>query len=193
MWRLELGTTTGDSAVQARLTGNIATALHSKRTAVALQGHCIAVQAHRREAGRQHLRQYHRPREPATPTQVMTEAAPWGLPSEVLVHVLQHVPLRDRLCSCALVQQSWRHAAAAATHSIQLQNSTPARCSQLLDWLPQHGQQVLHLDVQAANRQCCNTPLMQLPCPKLTSLKLQYVSTRLQEGPEGQDGMLAAC
>jgi hypothetical protein len=44
---------------------------------------------------------------------------PWG----VLIHILQHVPLQQRLSSCAVVCKAWAAAAVAATSSISF--STP--------------------------------------------------------------------
>jgi hypothetical protein len=100
-----------------------------------------------------------------------------GIPQDVLVHILQHVPLTERMSTCSLVQKCWKDAAAAATTSIALKGMTAARATaiaaQLANsstfWakhitrisLEQHAVSVGSLEV-----------VLQLACPKLQQLHL---------------------
>jgi len=60
------------------------------------------------------------------------------LPVEQLAQVLQHVPLKERLSSCALVHSSWRTAAAEATTEIECDYDSKS----LSAWLRPHCEKV---------------------------------------------------
>lgn len=101
------------------------------------------------------------------------------LPDETLKLVMQHVPLKDRLTSCCLVNREW-HAAAVATTDLLLgeqQQDTPAdhgvliqtdqHARAVLQWLDHYGQHLTSLEMHPFP-----WPLRQLPCPNLQVLVL---------------------
>lgn len=104
-------------------------------------------------------------------------AQPIVLPPEVLVLVLEHVPLDSRLRSCALVQRGWHKAAVAATKVISITLKNSEQWDSLQDWLIQHGSDVTSLCVfTSADNDCSYCHRMyirELPCPKLQRLELQ--------------------
>ena len=110
--------------------------------------------------------------EPSTPAAVEAEQlpVPWAdLDKWILQIILSKVPQRHRLghgSCCALVCSSWAEAAAAATDNIQLEQCASTDSLQL--WLHRHGRYVTNMHVSAASGM-----LTQLPCPKLTHLRLQ--------------------
>lgn len=61
------------------------------------------------------------------------------LPASCLVHILQYVPMQQRLQDCALVSSSWAHAAASATTAITI---SADRCCPVLQWASMHAQHV---------------------------------------------------
>lgn len=80
------------------------------------------------------------------------------IPSEVVVLVLQHIEVNQRLTVCALVSQAWRAAAAAATTSINTTCESPVETQQLLQYLEQQGSSVEHLKL-------CSSELQPLQAP----------------------------
>lgn len=117
------------------------------------------------------------------------------LRQSVLQHILRRVPLRHRLCNCALVSRSWAEAASEATQtlSIQLQLSSHAyhylqywsvpvavRC---LPWLLKHSSQLTSLKVQGFHRGY--QPLQTtLELRSLVQLSLQGVNLQLSHGDQ---------
>lgn len=109
------------------------------------------------------------------------------IPSEVVVLVLQHIEVYQRLTVCALVSQAWQAAAAAATTSIDTTCATPVDTQQLLQYLDQQGSNLEHLKLCSSELQ----PLARLPCRRLLSLELHRL--KLQLPPRnGQPGLLHA-
>lgn len=68
------------------------------------------------------------------------------LPQSLISRILQHVPLQQRLCSCALVCSTWAAAATAATSIITVQ-LLPGQLTDLQSWMKQHGQSLQQLEV----------------------------------------------
>ena len=99
--------------------------------------------------------------------------------------VMQHVPLRDRLTNCCLVNRRLHAAAVAATDQVML--ATDHMTTKAFRWLASYGHHVtkLHVDV-------CNTPLQQLPCPNLQELKFNCCSVQLEPTAGGQ-GIIEQC
>ena len=103
---------------------------------------------------------------------------PSGIPHDVLVHIMQHVPLTKRMSSCSLVQQSWREAAAEATTSITLTDIPSATGTALVcklatnstSWAQHITSISLEQRIAAANQ--LEVALPQLACAKLLQLHL---------------------
>lgn len=64
------------------------------------------------------------------------------LPEELWKLVLQHVPLQQRLVSCALVCHKLHSAAVAATECIEATLSTQRRLDSFTTYLQQHGRHI---------------------------------------------------
>jgi hypothetical protein len=107
------------------------------------------------------------------------------LPDEVLKLVMQHVPLKDRLTSCCLVNRRLHAAAVAATDTVDLQGEDR---SELLAWLPQYGHHVTMLKLLMFDE-----AVLQLPCPNLQELKLHFCSVQLGPTADGQPGVVQSC
>lgn len=76
------------------------------------------------------------------------------LPIDVLAVVLQHVDQSHRLCSCALVSQSWRQAANLATSAVQhTAQQQPVDFDSLSAWLQYNAyvseMQTLHIQLKS--------------------------------------------
>jgi hypothetical protein len=85
----------------------------------------------------------HRAARPAAPQQIPE------LPEAVVVCILQHVQLRQRLTSCALVCRAWAAVAATtAPADIELRLDSTRRTVGLEDWLSNHGGVVVGLDTR---------------------------------------------
>jgi hypothetical protein len=119
------------------------------------------------------------------------------LPDEVLKLVMQHVPVKDRLTSCCLVNSRLHAAAVAATQELQLYFGDIAHplgriphqhedC--VLNWLSSYGQHLTSLDMGSLSQ-----PLQQLPCPDLLELKLSNCNVQLGPAADGQSGVLPGC
>jgi hypothetical protein len=69
------------------------------------------------------------------------------LPKVLITRILQHVPIQQRLYSCALVCKAWAAAAVAATNTISLSFSTHStlKKKRVATWLQHYGQDVLGL------------------------------------------------
>lgn len=65
-----------------------------------------------------------------------------ALPAELLAKLLLHIPLGQRMGSCALVDKSWKSAAALSNESINVSNADPASTASLAAWLKSHANRV---------------------------------------------------
>lgn len=122
-----------------------------------------------------------------------------SLPEAVLKLVMQHVPLRDRLSRCCLVNKKLHAAALAATQQLELASATllmPSahsvpltsleRAQSILQWLDLYGQHLTCLKMQGVPQS-----LLQLPCPNLQELDLS-IGCSVHLGPTafGQPGVI---
>jgi len=106
------------------------------------------------------------------------------LSEDVLVSLLQYLPLRERL-SCALVCKAWAAAAALTTADLEAELGSCIRWEHLQEWLHQHAAQVSSIRF---NHHGQHSQLLQLPCSRLTKLRGLFVNSmtiRLQELPGG--------
>ena len=116
------------------------------------------------------------------------------LPEEVLKHVMQYIPLKERLGSCCRVNKGFHAAAVAATRELDLydwefRDNTLDRVDSLLTWLDHYGEQLTLLEMSSFPR-----PLLQLPCPNLQELVLVGgCSVQLGPAPEGTPGVIQGC
>jgi hypothetical protein len=123
---------------------------------------------------------------------------PDQLPASVLAHVLQYVPLRLRLHTCALVSQQWATAAALATVNPNTESISDSSAAFLQHWLGHHGQHIQSLRAVAVPAQSSNPPqrpFLHLPCYKLqqlTSLDLSGATLELRPARSVADPMAAA-
>lgn len=97
------------------------------------------------------------------------------LPHEVLMRVLQHVPLNHRLACCGRVSTTWREAAAQATTAIAGQLCSEKALQAVQQGLASVGQHVTKISL--GNPSCMYAPsrygqLRQLPYPHLQDLAL---------------------
>jgi hypothetical protein len=136
-----------------------------------------------------------------------------SLPDEVLKVVLQHVPLKDRLSSCCLVNKRLQAAAVAATEQLlvfpadpawvdrllimeefkdaspdQQLSMAPEHAGSFLVWLSHYGQHITALCMLGFPQ-----PLQQLPCPNLELLCLEDCSLQLGPTSDGQPGVIQGC
>lgn len=96
------------------------------------------------------------------------------IPPDVVVLVLEHVDVRYRLQTCALVSQNWASAAAAATTSI---STSCWDVGVLMRYLEQQGSHVESLTIRSLHLQ----PLGRLPCSRLRSLDLHRFKLQLSQ------------
>jgi len=108
------------------------------------------------------------------------------LPEDIWKLVLQHVPMSQRLSSCALVCQKFKAAAVAATDCIEATLFEQPAVDNLTTYLQQHGR---HLTRLILNGECTdddsdlNWPKLEhLPCQRLQELHL--VSLDFRWGPD---------
>lgn len=120
-----------------------------------------------------------------------------SLPIALLAKVLQHIPLHQRLSSCALVSRELSAAAAVGTVHIAVANlPSGPRITALESWISKHGQQLqrLQLTMQSSNaddeeEEVYSGTLLRLPCAqlvRLTSMDLQGIVPVLQQGTSGR-------
>lgn len=126
------------------------------------------------------------------------------LPEAVIVRVLQHLPLQQRL-TCTLVGRSWAAAAAASTTAIDvnIQDAySRKKCKSMVKWMQQHGQQLTSIKaIQPSSIESPDTGMvvcwqrgdMVIPCgiaTQLSSLVLYGFRLNLDLGdavlPEGK-------
>ena len=118
------------------------------------------------------------------------------LPDEVLVVLMQHVPLQQRLCGCARLSKKFLRAAAAATTSIKHHASKVDTVYGLQAYLQSHGTVVVNLDLKPALTPLHWLPyaLQQLPCPGLLQLQLTDTLVQFTAIPGSQQpGILSSC
>jgi len=101
---------------------------------------------------------------------------------DLLVLILQHVPLQQRLGVCTRVSSAFRTAAIAATTSIQLYGvglNFSNRLSAALEWMQHHGSALTGaLDLQTSPTEIHD--LMELPvCPRLCRLQVAGIGMKL--------------
>jgi hypothetical protein len=104
--------------------------------------------------------------------------------------VLQHVPVRERLTSCCLVNKRL-HAAALAITSLEPSwrgfAGSEERTKGLLNWLPLYGKHLTRLELNEVPR-----IIQQLPCPNLLELFLQQCDVQLGPADDGT-GVIQCC
>jgi len=104
------------------------------------------------------------------------------VPVALLLIILHHVPLQERLGVCTRVCRSFHAAAVAATTSISIR-SIQERCDDVIHWLKRHGSGVTSLRAQYTHG--FGPCLASLPCPQLRDLSLYGLSL--------QPGFFTAC
>jgi len=90
---------------------------------------------------------------------------------DLLVLIMQLVPIQQRMGNCARVCRNFQAAAVAATissSSITVHPSSQERCDSFVRWLKQHGSSVMQIKIECHGRYS----LSQLPCPQLCHLDL---------------------
>jgi len=91
------------------------------------------------------------------------------IPAAILVVIMQHVPLQQRLGVCTRVCHAFHTAAVAATDSISITTmSSQAQSDNVSQWLQLHGGDVTSFHAQHGRR----ASLASLPCPALRDLNL---------------------
>lgn len=106
------------------------------------------------------------------------------LSEDVLVSLLQYLPLRERL-GCALVCKAWAAAAALTTADLEAELGSCIRWEHVQEWLHQHAAQVSSIRF---NHHGQHSQVLQLPCSRLAKLQKLFVNSmtiRLQELPGG--------
>jgi hypothetical protein len=97
------------------------------------------------------------------------------LPAAAVACILQHVPLHERLTSCALVCRTWAAAAATAPAVVNTELHGSRHLTQLQSWLGKHCAVVTSLTVTAPDilawRERDKWRLLQLPVPQFTRLR----------------------
>lgn len=122
---------------------------------------------------------------------VPSECSISRLPTALLAAILQHVPQRQRLQQCALINSTWAAAAAAATTSIDLTAKYDAQLPPLQSWIRQYGSQLTSLVVklntyldftstyyrwQATSSAHPQHLKLMLPCVELSQLTVLHLS-----------------
>jgi hypothetical protein len=103
------------------------------------------------------------------------------LPQTLLIRILQLLPQRERLTSCALVCKSWAEAAAAATVEVDVPavaraEHTHERIAAFQPWLEQHAGQLVSLRVPQPVDSWTWTNSVKRPFLHLPSCQLQQLS-----------------
>lgn len=97
-----------------------------------------------------------------------------SLPIHTLVNILQHIDIRQRLGSCALVSTAMNLAAGKATTTVITTPLKSSACTiRLINWLStDHGTHITRLDLQGME----DEPMLiyKLPCIQLQQLRLQH-------------------
>jgi len=99
------------------------------------------------------------------------------LPEDIWKLVLQHVPLNQRLSSCALVCQKFKAAAVAATEHIEATLFEQPAFDNLTTYLQQHGSHLTSLILTGECSDDSSPPaVVELPCKHLQELRLINLS-----------------
>jgi hypothetical protein len=95
------------------------------------------------------------------------------MPHEVLVHVMRHVPLRQRLGACALACCALQAAAVAATSVFSLHRlASQQQMDAVAAWLDRHSRPALkQLCLRRKGKWANGVPTLRLPWPCLTQLE----------------------
>lgn len=95
------------------------------------------------------------------------------LPEAALASILELVPQRDRLSSCALVCRAWADAARKATTEVRTDILAANKAAPLQAWLQQYGQHITSVQISDLRQMCgLKVHVLQLPCLSLPALKL---------------------
>jgi hypothetical protein len=119
-----------------------------------------------------------------------------ALPDAAVACILQHVPVKQRLTSCALVCRTWAAAAVAAPAILYLSLNSSEHSRQLQDWLFKHGGVVVEfwgaaMPSDGFTKWLKSHPL-QLPIHKFSQLHIMYLSM-LRYEMSAQDVSTATC
>lgn len=103
------------------------------------------------------------------------------LPRGCLVHILEFLPLKERLQTSALVSVAWSQAAAAATTSISKQSgiASTAECLAAESWAACHAQHLSSLDLTTVHNSTPPCFLQPWLLPALQHLTLRGVHLQL--------------
>lgn len=127
----------------------------------------------------------------ATPLGALSSNQPADLPEEVVMSILRQLPLQERL-RCASVCRAWAAAVAKVPAVVICGINSSKHCEQLQHWLDKPGRAVVALHC-ASRRGWPNSPLLQLPTPKLTLLRnLQMYQIKSQLPAPGMAGAAGA-
>jgi hypothetical protein len=111
-----------------------------------------------------------------------------SLPDEVLKLVIQHVPLKDRIASCCLVNKRLQAVAVAASDQLTLNcdGVGPIPTYSFLKYLTHYGKHVTSLRMEYFS----GAPILQLSCPNLLELVLWQCSAHFGPTELGQPGLM---
>jgi hypothetical protein len=115
------------------------------------------------------------------------------LPEEVLVQLLEHVPLQQRLLTCARLSTKFKAAAITSTKSIKLYAGRLGTVFGFQSYLQSHGSSLTSLDLKPP---VFTVPfaLLELPCPNLRKLQLTDTLVQFTATPGSQQqGVLRSC
>ena len=110
------------------------------------------------------------------------------LPHDVLVLILQHVSIKQRLTTCSLVSKQFRAAAEAATSRVGFHATSARRMGRFMAWLHTHGTGLTHLDLKSAP----SYRLPALPCVRLRSLVLSDMQVQLAPAVDSNSNAAAS-
>lgn len=145
---------------------------------------------------------------PAGSAVSITMASIASLPDHVLTLVMQHVPLKSRLCSCSFVSKRLHAAAVAATQHLEvmLRPSLPwftsacptySKLDNTLWWISKYGKHLTSLSMTTHSLLATDSfplpALRQLECQHL--LDLEVIGGIVQLGPtdDGIAGIIVGC
>jgi len=113
------------------------------------------------------------------------------VPEDIWKLVLEHVPLRQRLCECALVCRKFHAAVIAATKSIETRLSKQSSADNLVEYLSRHGSHLTSMNLSGSEIGAGKCTLLgQLPsCQHVQQLSIEYFDVQLC-GDEGLPGVL---
>ena len=106
----------------------------------------------------------------------------------MLVLILQHVSIKQRLTTCSLVSKQFRAAAEAATSRVGFHATSASRMGRFMTWLQTHGTGLTHLDLKSAP----SYRLPALPCVRLRSLVLSDMQVQLAPAADSNNAATPA-